>query len=521
MKEYLEKEKIEARKSALETAIKYLTIERNQSTLASIDYVQKVKNHLIKYGTKYDIEFAKKLSDKNIQYWENFYSSIVTNKTAKQLKVAYLCGPNPENDINEFVKYGLLPENIWGFESDEFLYDKAVISTLSSKYPFIKLHKGNISNFFKYSPLKFDIIYLDFCATLPKSISTLTSLFHYHVLNSPGILITNFSFPEKNKFRDKRGFIDNRGWKNIVSLSASYLYPKPFMENIDAEDDDDNYDNCSESASALGYSCNDFLNFAFQNDTFIYSQFITRVIHDLASFIVPYYNFASNKYFLDIFFCDYNKKLPQDFYESLIEGSPEEYPILFSFSPFNLSNEFCNFHKHFYERLSINSDAEDLKNKLELMYCLIVDTPKNLYNKKLKQLSERYKDWHTKTHQFCDPFTFHHLQDLLIRQLCIPYDYNTERNKRWTYKAKQTRMFMDLFLFDECRYVYDWLPTLDMLEKGLEKIQRQLIYRFALDALSKHRRWYNSEFFYGTAVTDGFEFEDFTFKYLKPRIKIN
>ena len=62
-------------------------------------------------------------------------------------------------------------------------------------------------------------------------------------------------------------------------------------------------------------------------------------------------------------------------------------------------------------------------------------------------------------------------------------------------------MYMDMMILDECRYLYDWLPTIDMIESGVSDIQRQLLYRFVLDAISKHYINYNLyELFYGTAV---------------------
>lgn len=46
------------------------------------------------------------------------------------------------------------------------------------------------------------------------------------------------------------------------------------------------------------------------------------------------------------------------------------------------------------------------------------------------------------------------------------------------------------------------MPTLDMFEEGVEDWNRQLSLRFAMDSVTKQRRWYNEEFFSGTAVVD-------------------
>ncbi|PWE46785.1 hypothetical protein C9I49_06905 [Pseudomonas prosekii] len=77
-------------------------------------------------------------------------------------------------------------------------------------------------------------------------------------------------------------------------------------------------------------------------------------------------------------------------------------------------------------------------------------------------------------------------------------------------------MFMDMLVLDECRYLYDWMPTVDMFSKATRDIERQLAYRFVLDAVAKHRRWYNPEYFFGTAVVDQFT-DGFRAKTLPPR----
>jgi hypothetical protein len=41
---------------------------------------------------------------------------------------------------------------------------------------------------------------------------------------------------------------------------------------------------------------------------------------------------------------------------------------------------------------------------------------------------------------------------------------------------------------------------MDMIANGFENKERQLAYRFALDGVSKHSRYYNSEYFFGTAI---------------------
>jgi hypothetical protein len=64
------------------------------------------------------------------------------------------------------------------------------------------------------------------------------------------------------------------------------------------------------------------------------------------------------------------------------------------------------------------------------------------------------------------------------------------------------------------------MPTLDMIEASVNDIDRQLAFRFALDGISKHNRWYNYDFLSGTAVTSSDEV-DFQCHELTAREKIN
>ena len=67
----------------------------------------------------------------------------------------------------------------------------------------------------------------------------------------------------------------------------------------------------------------------------------------------------------------------------------------------------------------------------------------------------------------------------------------------------------DLIPFDECRYLYDWLPTIDQMKNAFSNKSWQYVFRFALDGLVKKRLNYNNEFFFqGTVIgqkNPGFE----------------
>jgi hypothetical protein len=539
MKSYQEEEKRIARLSVLEEAIRCLTENRCRSTVASKDYVRNVYQYIYTHGTSFDKQIINALSEQTIIRWENFYDSITQSRKPENLKVAYLAGPNPENDLQALMAFGVLPENVWAFETDSSTYEDAVWATLSSEFPFLKLIKGNIGHFFAASPQKFDIIYLDFCGPLPsrnekqKTLATITSILAHHAINSPGILITNFALPNKKQ--------DSKGLDLLTKLVASYLYPKSFLENKDEPSE-----NFAEGAIACDFRFDDWIIEVQDNIEFYYGNYITRLIIDLASVMVPYDNFSRKHGLFEQFFnlkngAKLKKKIDELYHFSEDEDGgyvvvdPDQIPILWTIASLqkhrNLEDlnypqliyqdteyeKFCNL---FLRQLSSNNDEREFVKNVELLHFLLSEgvNQTEFYSEKLRSLTQRR--WHTEMYLFCDLVLFHQIKELLFRQIAVPYHINIEKTKRWTYLAKDTRMFMDMIVLDECRYVYDWMPTVDMIEAGMDSIDRQLCYRFALDALGKHRRWYNNEYFFGTAVIDQFQ-EGFEAKFLAPRIIIN
>ena len=103
-------------------------------------------------------------------------------------------------------------------------------------------------------------------------------------------------------------------------------------------------------------------------------------------------------------------------------------------------------------------------------------------------------------YQFLDKPTASLFYDMIINQLTYPLHNNVECSKRYNYCAKSTEMFTDVSVFDECRYLYEWLPTIHQIINAMKNKNWQHIYRFALDGLVKQRLNYNNEFFFQGSV---------------------
>ncbi|MFD2863420.1 hypothetical protein [Mucilaginibacter antarcticus] len=514
---YKEKAKNIARYKSLSKAVSLLTEKRNTATLTDRGYLKRVWNEIAKSENSSDRKLNSYLSKDTIKRWELFFDSIVTTRQPKHLKVAYLCGPDPLNDLNVLTELGVLQENIWAIESDKKMYETAVDVLLAADFPFLKIIKSDFKSFIEYTPIKFDIIYLDFCDTIyskrdgPKNLEAITAIAKFQSLASPGILITNFALVSKEQ--------DEKGYKLLSKLTAGYLYPKSFLEFKETG-------RFGDGVEAEGIYDEDFFNIVEGDLAPYYSQFITRVIMDIFCLNVQIDRFMNhlkqrNLFFDKLLYKSKPRYLLRKKIESLFAFQPNggggdifvdhgSWALPWSFAYYlglilitEDDEEMAEHGPKFVNQLiSYSKNGKDFFEKIAAFYYL-KDEDSHLeifYSDSLKKIA---KDWRAfEKHIFCDVFLFHQLKDLLIRQVSVPYHINIGKSKRWRYKAKETEMYMDMLVFDECRYLYDWMPTIDMLKSNLANIENELSFRYILDAIGKHKRWYFDEFFSGTVVID-------------------
>jgi hypothetical protein len=122
---------------------------------------------------------------------------------------------------------------------------------------------------------------------------------------------------------------------------------------------------------------------------------------------------------------------------------------------------------------------------------------------------------------FCDVPTAELAFFPIVSQYMVPAIYNTELARRFSYVAsgKKTRMFLDIIPFDNCRYVFDWLPTPHLVGDSFAFLSQQLVYRYAIDALTKNCMRYNSEYLFGGNVV-GVNEPGFLEKILNARVRL-
>ena len=520
--------KIHAREKVLSAAVAILTENRRNAPLVQRDYVRRVRDQIRDKGVRDPCkQKAALLTDSAIERWEIFHDSIVQQKSAKDLSVAFLCGPRPENDVAELIRLGVLEENIWAFENDNETYDQAVLNSLNSKFPFLKIFKGGIDSFLSCSRQRFDIIYLDFCGRMvsnsKSSHGTIASVLTENSLNQNGVLITNVSFPP-----DIAPEQQNRD--NLFNLACFYLFNK---ERVDGE-----------ILSESGWAYPDWkAKFANDNEG-CYSLFLTRLLMDLGLVCAPtarFFNSTTNG--KPIFNFEVKSLLESakllmavptieeveaaestgddaDFWfgaAATSEGG--KYSLVRTihgllkaesiFGPDGVPDRFQRLAKRFVSQLNPKNDS-DFPQKIQSLIYLLSSDHRLKDFEYLPDTTKRLVESHSSNsyHQFCDVVCQHQILELLFCQLSFPYHFNVAESKRWKYRAVGTDMFMDMAVFDQCRYVYDWMPTLDMYAFGMSDVERQLSYRFALDGIRKHSFEYNSEFLAGTHIVpvhlDGF-----------------
>ena len=475
---YIERTKNKVRHQYIKQAVEYLTLDRKNSTVIPRDYVRNV----------YDYFFYKdELSDKkdevdsiDVKYisdWERLHEVLIGEKKVEDLTVCYLCGPEPNNDFNEFLNLGILPHNIWAFEIDKNTYNQAIKSYEGYGYPQPKIIRQNLETFFKNTPKKFDVIYLDACGAIPSNkhiLKCIRELFMNVRLESPGVLISNCATPSIEKDIDE-----------YVDLISLYFYFK----------DETSKEIQLENGKISNFEFIDLKENVKKNFDLYYGNFVSSIIRDLACIIVPVQRIKDNTYFNQLF-SDKKRHLSYQEMYKLANNN--------SFAKFILSIKYMKDQK-----IVFNDKIELFLNEIggfdSILYGVdfIIKIQNNLLipDQSIMETINYFNE--NKVFQFLDKVHVNMFIDIVIFQLTFPMHYNLRQNNRNFYTSKSTKMMIDIIGFDECRYIYEWLPAMHQIKSAFANKSWQYVFRFALDGLVKSRKQYNNElFFQGSVVSD-------------------
>ena len=271
---YQEKEKIIARNRLLPKAIKDLTDDRHSSYILNIEEVKETYLWAFEYLQSNNFHLTRSLSKKDIYQtideWSNSNRQSFEKKDPRQMKVLYLCGEVPSNDLEIFRKHGILSYNVYALESKENEFKKA-IDDLNSKGYYIKIIHEELSKFLKTNNIKFDLIYYDacgsFCSGKPDTLNPIIEILSKERLSDLSALITNFSEVKESK-------------EFHSGLIASYYlgryndFPKSFWD-------------LDEDPAILEDEPEKLKNIIKNNFEIFYSDFITRLISDFSRYFIP------------------------------------------------------------------------------------------------------------------------------------------------------------------------------------------------------------------------------------------
>ncbi|HCT8172803.1 TPA: hypothetical protein OT908_003181 [Proteus mirabilis] len=543
MTTYKQQVKELSREEIWSQAIDKLTINREQQKIIKTETIRKLWDY------SFNEALPHKYSNPNmsvLQAWEEFADEIYGSRKPSNLKIAFFCGPEPENDLNILTKLGVRVENVWAIEMDGTTY-RSALDSAKEKYPTLKIFNGDIVDLMQITSFKFDIIYLDFTATLltrkPAPIHTINSIFENNSLADLGVLIINSALP--NATEDNINFLSSYFAshtfleKSIYSgsdedsyhvegrLSYSYFTKREIEENEDPED-------------------KVFETLVRDNFNQAYGAFSSHYPYLFASYLAPIFKVASNERLKNLFLNkneeDINQAIekistPNEIVEKYMNNEEEEdfegmelfedaenYPF-WSFVDYLNDYEgnackfwYSEFIKNRHNKTSYLKCAQLydlLKNGSYIYKKVLSPTLSNCISEIEKSIPDRRSPF------FCDVPMPHLWVELALNHLGNAYHINTDQHWRARYKAKSREMYLDMFSFDNCRPLYDWLPMLELYGNDLKAMERQVIIRACMDLITKQSHYLSTVSYYGANLVDAHTKEWPNFSEFESRINLN
>ena len=491
METYKQEIKNISRKISWNHSVESLTNNREHIRVLRSSYIKKMWEYC-------ERNLNSKLDKNILDNWLDYAESRYGKRKASELKVAFFCGPEPENDVECLLNCGVRLENMYAFEYDKKYFNTAV-NSLHKKYPQLKIVNGKIENFSDLHLVKFDIIYLDFTKSIIVERNTIYKLLDNNALSDLGILIANTCYDDPTD-------------ENIDSLT-NYFYFKCFFEGTFIDGFDWRVENCNSCDIDFSQLRNSIAsNFEKAN-----SAFQTSIILEYANLIKPAYSLLNNQIlakrvfnyqkFSDILS---NKELISEIELSSYES--DEFLLSMSYADFNFETKEKCYSRMDCMRLMeifLNSqyygknrdretieDGEIVRTKLE-----DVDWTEFLSAPLMKAIPEINAEIKIRGRSlFCDIPMIHLWLEMIVNRLGYAYHSNIQNHHRFDYQAKTRKMCTDIFTFDKCRAFYDWLPMIEFYGEDLMQMERQILARICVDAISKHSLHILEQQYYGSAL---------------------
>jgi hypothetical protein len=499
MPSYNQESKNRVRELMLTEAIAALTSKRHSSELINRKGLKVTFDHFLSLiepalDSRAQFTALRTAAEEELREWLRFDACCNTRRRACELKVLYLCGPSPTNDLAVLLERGINIHNVWAVTGSQ---DSAAAHKELTDFNLeLKIHEGSLAEFFEIYTEAFDLIYFDACGPFmggsPSTLQPLLAILERQRLSPKGALITNYSAPpEGGKARDR-----------YVQLATSYFHPR--------YNDIPDVVRKSDLDPAIFAVEPDLLERCITDNLHpVYSDLITQLTIDLAAVIIPSLRAFSMPAYLKKHTGEQSvvqdliaRQTGEDVDEGGLPGgrwlSPSSYPIL-----------------SFFDRLERYNPNEPLLNALRSW------NRQGLSFKYLISLSELTKsvvegNWKVASPELeaamkCSWFDYATritcdipLPNLLINALIgtygRPYFYNPKLSRRVKYTSNVRPMYCDLFVFDQCRSFFDWFPTVQACPSRFRSIPFQIVARCLIDRLSWAHFYNTANPFRGAAI---------------------
>lgn len=497
---YNQDEKNECRSRLIKHAIKCLTTERDTSVCVTPYHVINIWTNLLKtQEAMQHFSFEERQAITNaIEGWKIFHESCLQIKTPQNLRVCYLAGDNPMNDLQVLVDNGILTQNIWAIEKDATMIESVVKTINHQSLKNFKLFKGDIINFLIDLEGQFDIIYYDACGTLPSkkqnTLKVIGTVFLHNKLTSPGALITNFSFPpEQASEQDTKSSSPQGEERNrIMFLAERYLQYRE-LNTPAFQDNSENYENIPAN-----------INTRTAEDT--YSDYITYQVIDAAAVYIPAQRMLLSGR-MSLWDQLYTNKLK--FLEKVkLYDTGKEYSETASTSYLRKigsaimmisGNDLCrNWVNEIFPNWKTSSLKKEEISSLLMTHHLSCSEEfiAKFANKDFQERCLLREALDPDTNgairpSFCDTLDAASATRLVggiqYGQLANPSFPVVDQLLRLRYTAKKRTMFSDVFIFDKCRYFYDQFPSVDFAINSI-KSEQQMLIKMIVNGLRTHLR---------------------------------
>lgn len=496
MNRYDQESKNTVREMMLGRAIVALTTERHSTELIARDELQATFDHfldLIEVG--FGTDELRAAAEAELLDWTEFDSTSNTPRLPGQLKVLYLCGPAPVNDLAVLLDHGINIHNVWavtGSSEDS----REAHRQLADFNLALKVHEGSLAEFFEMYNEVFDLIYFDACGPFmggkPNTLTPLHQIFDRQRLAPKGALITTYSGPPESGPSRER----------YVDLATAYFHARynDLPEVIRCSDLD---------PECFAVEPEMLREFIAGNLDPVYSDLITHLTIDLAAVILPSLRAFSMPAFLkkhaggkDLVGSVVARQTGEDVDDRGLPGDrwlcPRSYPIL-----------------SFIDLLERTNPNDPLLNSLR------IHSRQGMSFKHFISVSELTRAVVEGNWQIVSPELLAAMQcswfdlrlrltsDLPLPNLLVssivgtygrPYLYNPKQSCRVRYVSNVQEMFCDLFVFEQCRSFFDWFPTVQACPSRFESIPFQIVARCLIDRLGWSNFYNTANPFRGSAV---------------------